>query len=64
MAKVVIVHGVGKQFMGEETILRDWLPALRDGLTRAGHKKLNDADVKCTHYLTARETGHAIARGI
>jgi hypothetical protein len=50
MAKIVIVHGVGKQFMGEETILRDWLPAMRDGLTRAGHKGLDDPDVKCAFY--------------
>jgi len=50
MAKVVIVHGIGKQFMGEETILRDWLPALRDGLNRAGHRGLNDADVTCAFY--------------
>ncbi|MDX3761528.1 hypothetical protein ACWDBO_55485 [Streptomyces mirabilis] len=36
MARVVCVHGVGKQLLGERTLLRDWWPTLLDGLARAG----------------------------
>ncbi|MHB9856612.1 hypothetical protein ACSYGO_46300 [Streptomyces krungchingensis] len=36
MARVVGVHGIGKQTMGEESLRQQWLPALNDGLTRAG----------------------------
>ncbi|WP_435207667.1 hypothetical protein [Micromonospora sp. bgisy143] len=36
MARVVLVHGVAQQTMGPETLLAQWLPALRDGLTLAG----------------------------
>jgi hypothetical protein len=35
MARIVYVHGVGKQLLGEQSLLRDWGPALADGLTRA-----------------------------
>jgi hypothetical protein len=35
MARVVLVHGIGQQYSGEESVLADWLPALRDGLGRA-----------------------------
>ena len=34
--RVVCVHGIGQQVLGEETLLGEWLPALRGGLTRAG----------------------------
>ncbi|MER7752276.1 hypothetical protein [Kitasatospora sp. NPDC097643] len=44
MARVVCVHGVGKQQLGEEQLLKDWLPALRDGLARAGAPGLLGAD--------------------
>lgn len=36
MARVVCVHGVGNQLKGEHTLLKDWWPALLDGLARAG----------------------------
>ncbi|KUN81125.1 hypothetical protein AQJ66_24490 [Streptomyces bungoensis] len=36
MAQVVAVHGVGKQLLGEDSLLRQWRPALADGLRRAG----------------------------
>ncbi|MFI1414969.1 hypothetical protein ACH4Y0_34315 [Streptomyces sp. NPDC020707] len=35
MARVVAVHGIGKQTLGEQSLRRLWLPALNDGLTRA-----------------------------
>jgi hypothetical protein len=36
MARVVLVHGIGQQYSGEESVLADWLPGLLDGLKRAG----------------------------
>ncbi|MGW2650159.1 hypothetical protein ACWC2T_35975 [Streptomyces sp. NPDC001393] len=51
MARVVCVHGVGKQQLGEETLLRQWVPALRDGMTRAGaDAQVADADVAMAFY--------------
>jgi hypothetical protein len=35
MARIVLVHGIGQQYSGEESVLAEWLPALRDGLKRA-----------------------------
>ncbi|WP_208630531.1 hypothetical protein [Amycolatopsis kentuckyensis] len=37
MGRIVCVHGIGQQVAGEQSLLRDWTPALLDGLTRAGH---------------------------
>ncbi|WP_331770269.1 GPI inositol-deacylase (plasmid) [Embleya sp. NBC_00888] len=51
MARVVCVHGIGKQLLGERQLHRDWVPALRDGLTRAGHTgKLHDEDIAVAFY--------------
>jgi hypothetical protein len=36
VARIVCVHGIGQQFAGELSLLHDWVPALLDGLTRAG----------------------------
>lgn len=36
MARVVAVHGIGKQLLGEESLLKEWRPALLDGLRRTG----------------------------
>jgi hypothetical protein len=35
VAPVVCVHGVGQQVKGERSLMKDWYPALIDGLTRA-----------------------------
>jgi hypothetical protein len=35
MARVVCVHGIGAQLLGENQLLETWLPALLDGLRRA-----------------------------
>ncbi|MGW1564475.1 hypothetical protein ACWCQ1_49825 [Streptomyces sp. NPDC002144] len=51
MARVVAVHGIGKQRLGEKTLLQQWLPALNDGLTRAqAPEQLADADVAMAFY--------------
>ncbi|MFI9584117.1 hypothetical protein ACIHCQ_20245 [Streptomyces sp. NPDC052236] len=62
MARVVCVHGVGKQYLGEELLLREWLPALHDGLTRAGRSApLSDADVGMAFYGDLfRPPGHTM----
>jgi hypothetical protein len=36
VSRVVLVHGIGQQYSGEESVLADWLPGLLDGLKRAG----------------------------
>ncbi|MEU1103311.1 hypothetical protein ABZ408_20400 [Streptomyces tibetensis] len=51
MARVVCVHGVGQQQSGEEQLLKEWIPALRDGLTRAGASgALRPGDVAMAFY--------------
>ncbi|MEV0174792.1 hypothetical protein AB0I00_27190 [Streptomyces sp. NPDC050803] len=50
MAAVVAVHGVGKQLLGEESLLKDWRPALQDGLRRAGGPDLGADDLAMAFY--------------
>ncbi|MGW4985929.1 hypothetical protein [Streptomyces mirabilis] len=51
MARVVAVHGIGKQTLGEETLRRQRLPALNDGLTRADRAdRLSASDVSVAFY--------------
>lgn len=38
MGRIVCVHGVGKQLAGERLLLRDWAPAISDGLARADYR--------------------------
>jgi pimeloyl-ACP methyl ester carboxylesterase len=47
---IVGVHGIGQQLLGEETLKKDWLPALRDGLNRVDAKLDKDADFSCAFY--------------
>jgi hypothetical protein len=50
MPLVVGVHGIGQQLMGEQTLLMDWLPAVQDGLSRAGGPALDDHDMAMSFY--------------
>ncbi len=51
MARVVCVHGVGKQQLGEQTLLSQWVPALHDGMHRAGSPtRLAASDVTMGFY--------------
>jgi hypothetical protein len=50
MARIVGVHGVGKQRLGSSTLLKDWEPALADGLERAGGPRLGDGDLRMAFY--------------
>jgi hypothetical protein len=43
-ARIVVVHGIGQQLAGEDTLLQVWLPGLRDGLRRT-EPKLAEADL-------------------
>jgi hypothetical protein len=52
--RVVCVHGIGQQHKGENMLLAEWVPALRDGMRRAGAstvvESLADAEVGCAFY--------------
>lgn len=56
MPRVVCVHGVAQQHKGEDVLWREWQPALRDGLRRAGVagqaalETLEAEDVVCAFY--------------
>ena len=49
MPRIVGVHGVAQQLKGPETLAKDWLPALRDGVTAAGGK-IEDGALVCAFY--------------
>ncbi|MFE7166001.1 hypothetical protein [Streptomyces sp. NPDC057616] len=50
MARIVGVHGVGKQRLGSNTLLKDWEPALADGLERADGPRLEAGDLRIAFY--------------
>ncbi|MFI8216641.1 hypothetical protein [Streptomyces sp. NPDC085932] len=64
MARIVGVHGVGKQRLGSRTLLKDWEPALADGLDRAGGPELAPGDLRMAFYGDLfRPAGHTLAVG-
>lgn len=64
MARVVCVHGVGKQVLGEQSLLRDWYPALADGVARAGGDPVGAGDVTMAFYGDLfRPAGELLAVG-
>ncbi|MBW4585227.1 alpha/beta hydrolase [Aetokthonos hydrillicola Thurmond2011] len=50
MAKIVGVHGISQEFRGSNTIHAEWLPALKDGLERAGATLESDNEFRCAFY--------------
>jgi hypothetical protein len=48
MAEIIGIHGILNHLRGEESLAREWGPALRDGLRRAGYKR--EVSVDCTFY--------------
>ncbi|MEC4819609.1 MAG: hypothetical protein SAK29_41015 [Scytonema sp. PMC 1069.18] len=50
MAKIVGVHGINQEFRGSNTIEAQWLPALKDGLERAGAKLESEQEFRCAFY--------------
>ncbi|MFJ8049903.1 hypothetical protein [Streptomyces luteogriseus] len=64
MARIVGVHGVGKQRLGSNTLLKDWEPALADGLDRASGPQLASGDLHMAFYGDLfRPAGHTLAVG-
>ncbi|WP_413802144.1 hypothetical protein [Streptomyces iranensis] len=64
MARVVGVHGVGQQVLGEESLLSKWRPALRDGLRQAGGAPLGEGDLAMSFYGDLfRPAGRPLAVG-
>ncbi|KUO04144.1 hypothetical protein [Streptomyces caeruleatus] len=50
MARVVVVHGVGQEFLGPELMAQQVGPALRDGVRLASGPRLDPSDVSCAFY--------------
>lgn len=50
MAKVVVVHGIGQQFLGPAQMHREVAPALRDGVRLADGPPLPAEDIACAFY--------------
>ncbi|MET7924182.1 antibiotic ABC transporter ATP-binding protein [Streptomyces sp. NPDC005349] len=50
MARVVVVHGIGQEFVGPESLGREVGPALRDGVRLATASRLEPEDVECAFY--------------
>ncbi|WP_410598969.1 hypothetical protein [Amycolatopsis sp. lyj-90] len=50
MARVVVVHGIGQEFLGPELMCHQVGPALRDGVRLAGGPDLTATDVACAFY--------------
>ncbi|WP_199815444.1 hypothetical protein [Streptomyces griseus] len=64
MARIVGVHGVGKQRLGSQTLLKDWQPALADGLGLADGPQLGPEDLHIAFYGDLfRPPGHTLAVG-
>ncbi|GHH22376.1 hypothetical protein GCM10017674_78050 [Streptomyces gardneri] len=65
VGRVVAVHGIGKQLLGEDSLLREWRPALTDGLRRAEAKSAAaDLDVVMAFYGDVfRPEGELLAVG-
>lgn len=50
MATIIGVHGIGHQFSGEHSLGEQWLPAIKDGLARAGKTLPDEILFKCAFY--------------
>lgn len=50
VARVVVVHGVGQEFLGPELMCQQVGPALRDGVRLAGGPPIQPDDVACAFY--------------
>lgn len=51
MTRIVAVHGINNTYRGPESMAKEWVPPLLDGVTLAGHRNLATADdVTCVFY--------------
>jgi pimeloyl-ACP methyl ester carboxylesterase len=66
VCRVLCVHGVGQQQKGEDVLLGEWTPAMRDGVRRAigAGESIGDTDVGCAFYGDLfRGTGGSLGVG-
>ncbi|WP_328496640.1 hypothetical protein OHS59_31000 [Streptomyces sp. NBC_00414] len=64
MARIIGVHGVGKQRLGGHTLSKDWEPALADGLDRADGPRPTTGDLRMAFYGDLfRPPGHTLSVG-
>lgn len=50
MARIIIVHGIGHQYDGPNSVLAQWLPPLKDGVVLATGRAVGDDEVSCAFY--------------
>lgn len=53
MARVLCIHGVGKQLMGEDSLTGEWALGLRDGMRRSGCAEAQlpgSGEIRCVFY--------------
>ena len=62
-ARVVAVHGLGQQWLGPEILRTMWLPALQDGLARAGAEPLASDDLAVAFYADLFQTTSSASAG-
>jgi pimeloyl-ACP methyl ester carboxylesterase len=63
MARVVMVHGIGNQYAGANTLHAAWLPAMLDGLELAGWRDFHGHDLACAFYGDVFRAGSAKGLG-
>jgi hypothetical protein len=53
VAQVLCIHGVGQQLKGEDSLAKEWAPAVRDGLRRVGYAEADlpeEGEIRCVFY--------------
>jgi len=50
MSAIVCIHGIGQQLKGEDFLLREWVPAIRDGVRRAGEAPPDPKQISMAFY--------------
>lgn len=50
MTTVVLIHGIGQQFKGPQTLLAEWYPAMCDGMRLAGSQLAAAAETSVAFY--------------
>jgi hypothetical protein len=64
VARVVAVHGIGRQLKGESLLHQDWFPAMRDGVRFAGGD-IGPDDLRCVSYgQVFRPPGRSLATDV
>jgi hypothetical protein len=50
MSRIVLIHGIGQQYKGPESLRGEWQPALNDGILAAGGTKISTDDIGIAFY--------------